>query len=85
MVRADLLEQPWRLIGVKGKSASRTSLMNLSVEEENLAAIQDRSVRRQSFRADGKVKAHARDWTTEVRMGLIRPLQPPTCSKRIIR
>ena len=47
---------PGSPIGVKGKSASRTSLMNLSVEEENLAAIPFAVLERRVGKRVGKIE-----------------------------
>jgi len=41
---------------LKGKSASRTSLMNLSVEEENLAAIPFAVLERRVGKRVGKIE-----------------------------
>ena len=47
---------PGSSIGGKGKSASRTSLMNLSVEEENLAAIPFAVLERRVGKRVGKIE-----------------------------
>jgi hypothetical protein len=51
---------PGSPIGVKGKSASRTSLMNLSVEEENLAAIPFAVLERRVGKRVGKIEINGK-------------------------